>query len=77
MWQVASLVGLYMTGDESIIKAARKRWLRSELDGSEQLTDRTPVMERRRSRVRTPGSTPGNSLHGGNLFANGAPRSLV
>lgn len=57
-----------MTGDESIIVAARKRWLRAELDGIEALTDRTPPMERNRTRVRTPGSTPNTSLHGGNLF---------
>jgi len=65
---VASIVSLYMTGDESIIVAARKRWLRAELDGIEALTDRTPPMERNRTRVRTPGSTPNTSLHGGNLF---------
>ena len=63
---VASIVAINITGDESIIKAARKRWLRYELDGIEALTDRTPQMERRRSRVRTPSSTPGSSMHGSN-----------
>ena len=67
----------YISGDESIIKAARKRWLRSELDGTEALTDRTPQMERRRSRVRTPNSTPGNSMHGGNAFATAFPPGLT
>ena len=37
---VASIVSLYVTGDESIIKAARKRFLRRELKGTELMTDR-------------------------------------
>ena len=66
---VASLVATYITGDEAVIKAARKRWLRNELDGAELLTDRTPKMERVRTRIKTPSSTPGNSAYAGNLFA--------
>ena len=62
---VSSLVALHITGDEAIIKAARKRWLRAELDGTALMTDRTPPMERNR---KTPGSTPGNSTHSGNAF---------
>ena len=76
---VASIVSLHMTGEESIIVAARKRWLRTELDGTEALTDRTPPMERNRPRLRSPGNTPSNSLHGGQLFNTlaTAPKSLV
>lgn len=55
---VASLVSLYVTGDESIIKAARARWLRSELDGSEMLVDNDAPMERKRTRVRSPSQSP-------------------
>ena len=66
---VASLVSLYVTGDESIIKAARGRWLRSELDGAAELVDSDAPMVRTRPRLRTsPGSTPGNSAHGGSEF---------
>ena len=58
-----------MTGDESIIKAARGRWLRSELDGAAELVDSDAPMVRTRPRLRTsPGSTPGNSAHGGSEF---------
>jgi len=38
---VASIISLYVTGDESIIKAARKRFLRRELEGTEAMTDRS------------------------------------
>ena len=61
---MASLISLYVTGDESIIKAARKRWLRAELDGCEVLEDPSPAIERRRTRVRT----PPHSVHGGDVF---------
>lgn len=64
---VASLVALYVTGDESIIKAARKRWLRSELDGTELMTDRSPAMVRNRV-VRSRSITPGSSAHGNSNF---------
>lgn len=78
---VSSLVAAYVSGDEAIIKSARKRFLRAELDGTELLTDRTPQLDRRRSRVRvTPGSTPGNSTHGGNACVSllgSASKSLV
>jgi len=71
---VASLVALWVTGEESIIKAARKRWLRAELEGTSAMTDRTPTLERRRlvrSGNNSAATTPGSSLHGGNLFAKG------
>ena len=46
---VASIVSLYVPGQESIIKAARKRWLRAELDGSAELVDGyTPRIDRNR-----------------------------
>ena len=66
----ASIVSLFVTGDESIIKAARKRWLRAELDGTELLTDRTAPLQRNRieSKTYSRGNTPGNSSHGGNAF---------
>ena len=44
---VASIVATYITGDESVIKAARSRWLRSELDGSELLVDKDAPMQRK------------------------------
>ena len=66
---VASIVSLYVTGDESIIKAARKRWLRHELDGCEVLDDPSPQIQRRRTRLRTPVTSPDNSLKGGQSFA--------
>merc|ERR1719267_175591 len=66
---VASIISLYMTGDESIIKAARKRWLRAELMGSEVMTDRDKDIQRNRI-IRSPdisrGPTPGTSLHAKN-----------
>ena len=65
---VASLISLYVTGDEAIITAARKRWLRAELDGCEVLEDPTPTVERRRTRLRAPGTTPPHSVHGGDVF---------
>lgn len=71
---VASLVALWVTGEESIIKAARKRWLRAELEGTDAMTDRTPTLERRRlvrSGNNSAATTPGSSLHGGNFFAKG------
>ena len=34
---VASIVAMQMTGDEAIIVAARRRWLRSELDGADSM----------------------------------------
>merc|ERR1719502_971153 len=74
---VSSIVALYITGDESIIKAARSRWLRSELDGSELLVDQNAPMERKRTRVRTPSSTPGSSMHGGSLFTPPTPQALA
>jgi len=40
---VASVVSLYMTGDVSIIKAARTRYLSSEILGADDLTDNTPA----------------------------------
>jgi len=75
---VASLIALYVTGDESIIKAARKRWLRSELMGSELMTDRTAPIERNRryggsasnSRTTTPGSSKHNANNFGAAFVN-------
>lgn len=70
---VASIVSLYVTGDESIIKAARKRWLRHELDGCDVLDDPSPQIQRRRTRLRTPVTSPENSLKGGNNFAHLAP----
>merc|ERR1719326_2660213 len=48
MLLVASIVSLYMTGDEAIIKAARKRWLRAELEGAEIMTDRAGDFKRNR-----------------------------
>jgi len=66
---VASLVAIWVTGDESIIKAARKRWQRSELEGAENLTDRTKPMERNRLQPRSNSTTPNTSLHGGSHFA--------
>merc|ERR1719502_1055268 len=71
---VASLVSLYVTGDESIIKGARKRWLRSELQGTDLMTDRTPPLQRnRRQSNRSAGNstntTPGASLHKANNFS--------
>ena len=57
---VASLTALYVAGDETVIVAARKRWLRTELDGCEILEDPTPPMARSRPRVRPSRiSTPG------------------
>ena len=69
---VSSLVALMVTGDESIIKAARKRWLRAELDGTEVMTDRDAPMNDRKRVVRSGNvsraTTPGNSAHGGAEF---------
>ena len=46
---VASIVSLYVPGNESIIKAARKRWLRAELEGTEDMRDGvTPRLDRNR-----------------------------
>ena len=73
---VSSLVALYITGDESIIKAARGRYLRSELDGAAELHDNDAPLTRRRTRVRTPGSTPGNSLHDSSNFSPSMFRKL-
>ena len=75
MLLVASIVSLYVTGEESIIKAARKRWLRKELDGTELMTDRNNNMERNRVvlKVRSNRSTPNSSAHGGSAWLNGTP----
>jgi len=81
---VASILSLYVTGEESIIKAARKRWLRSQLEGTEMMTDRTPEMDR--NRIVSIRHTPNNSLHGGGAFSADvfqalnkmeAPKSMV
>lgn len=78
---VASLVALYVTGDESIIKAARKRWLRAELTGTELMTDRTPPMQRNRIvRTSMSGASSCNaSAHAGTNFsaASFKPDELV
>merc|ERR1712070_669158 len=69
---VASIVSLFMTGNESIIKAARKRYLRMELEGTEFMRDgATPRLERNRIVVqnRSNRTTPNTSKHGGNIFA--------
>jgi len=70
MLLVSSIVSLYVTGDEAIIKAARKRWLRTELEGSELLTDRDGKMERNRVAVinRSNRTTPHSSQHGGSAW---------
>ena len=54
---VASLVSLWVTADESVIKDARKRWLRVELEGCDAMEDPSPDIVRRRSRLRRPHST--------------------
>jgi len=72
---VASIVSLYVTGDESIIKAARKRWLRAELEGTDLMTDRSKPLERKRVVISNPDSrhsTPHSSTHGGSKFGPGA-----
>jgi len=61
---VASIISLYITGDESIIKAARRRWLRAELFGTEIMTDRSKPIDRNRIL-----RSPGNSLRGGSAFS--------
>ena len=53
----ASLVSLWVTADESVIKDARKRWLRVELEGCDAMEDPSPDIVRRRSRLRRPHST--------------------
>lgn len=71
---VASIVSLYMTGNESIIKAARKRYLRAELEGTEDMKDgATPRLERNRIVVqnRSNRTTPNSSKHGGTAFGPG------
>lgn len=77
MLLVSSIVSLYVTGDEAIIKAARKRWLRKELEGSELLTDRNPHMERNRVVVmnRSNRSTPHHSTHGGSAWLSACPEA--
>jgi len=72
MLLVASIVSLYVTGKESIIKAARKRWLRAELDGAAELDDGETPMERNRvvQIKRSNRSTPNSSKHGGSLWTD-------
>ena len=67
---VASIVSLYMTGDESIIKAAKKRYLRAELDGTNLMTDRSKPLQRHRIVYNERGPSADPSLHGGNIFAS-------
>jgi len=67
---VTSIVAAEISSGESIIKAARSRLLRAELDGAELLTDRSPKVPRMRTRVRTPSGTPGNSIHGNSACAD-------
>ena len=76
MLLVSSIISLYVTGDESIIKAARKRWLRKELDGTELMTDRNKDLDRNRVvlKIRSNRSTPNTSTHGGSAWlSNGTP----
>merc|ERR1711871_1594783 len=64
---VASIVSLYMTGDEMIIKAARKRWLRSELEGTEDMLDSADMKLEKSDMIRNM-RRESNSLRGGSLF---------
>ena len=47
-----------------------------ELDGAAELHDNDAPLTRRRTRVRTPGSTPGNSLHDSSNFSPSMFRKL-